>query len=58
MQEFLTQTYYQNTVQEWAIGLGIIVAAVVLSLILCFEKPTWKHRKHFAGSATSTATSN
>ncbi|MDH3761563.1 MAG: mechanosensitive ion channel family protein [Gammaproteobacteria bacterium] len=30
MNELLSQTYYQNTLQEWLIGLGIIVGSVVL----------------------------
>jgi len=31
MEGFLTQTYYQNTVYQWAIGLGIILASVILA---------------------------
>ena len=30
MEELLTQTYYHNTVQPWLVGLGIMVASVVL----------------------------
>ncbi|MEM7564508.1 MAG: mechanosensitive ion channel family protein [Pseudomonadota bacterium] len=30
MENLLTETYYNNTVQEWIIGLGIIVGAVIL----------------------------
>lgn len=30
MNELLSQTYYQNTLQEWVIGPGIIVASIVL----------------------------
>lgn len=30
MNELLSQTYYQNTLQEWVVGLGIIVVSIVL----------------------------
>ena len=34
MSDFMTQTYYGNTIQQWAISLGIVVAAILAGKIL------------------------
>lgn len=34
MESFLSQTFYGNSVKDWAISLGIIVAAIIIAKIL------------------------
>ena len=36
MKEFLSQTFYRNTIGEWAIALSIIVGAIIIAKIFFF----------------------
>ena len=52
MNNFLTQQFYSNSIQDWLISFGILIASLIIAKTLY-----WVFRKFIKGIAEKTKTS-